>query len=426
MTHFGILCPPATGHLNPIIALGYELQNRGHCITLFGFPDAKSKAVAAGLNFKAIGEFEYPVGTVAQAMAKLGQLEGLAALHFTINGYNQGANVVLRDAPKAVKAAKIEALLIDQSMFEGGTIAESLNIPFITICNALMLNPEPTVPPALTPWEYDTSWWAYLRNQIGYAFLTFIGQPIGETIANYRRQWNLPAYSYYNDPFSKLAQISQQPAEFEFPRNSLPEHFHFAGPFFDSSCREPVDFCFDKLTEKPLIYASLGTVQNRMLWIFDKIAEACVGFDAQLVISLGGSAETESLKQLPGNPLVVKYAPQLELLKRTTLTITHAGLNTTLESLSNGVPMIAIPIANDQLGVAARIAWTGTGEVVAFDQLSVSKLKTAISKVLNGNSYKENALRLQKAICKAGGVNRAADIVEQALSSRNSVYIKRN
>lgn len=141
MTHFGILCPPTTGHLNPIIALGYELQNRGHCITLFGFTDAKSKTVAAGLNFKAIGEFEYPVGAVTQAMTELGQLEGLAALQYTINGYNQGASIVLRDAPKAIKEAKIEALLIDQSMFEGGTIAEFLNIPFITICNITPTNP---------------------------------------------------------------------------------------------------------------------------------------------------------------------------------------------------------------------------------------------------------------------------------------------
>ncbi len=422
MTHFGILCPPATGHLNPIIALGYELQNRGHCITLVGFPDAEFKAVTAGLNFKAIGEFEYPVGTVAQAMAELGQLEGLAALQYTINRYNQGASVVLRDAPKTIKEAKIEALLIDQSMFEGGTIAEFLNIPFITICNALMLNPEPAVPPALTPWEYDTSWWAYLRNQIGYALLTFVGQPIGETIAHYRRQWNLPAYSSSNDPFSKLAQISQQPAEFEFPRNSLPKHFHFAGPFVDALSREFTAFCFDKLTEKPLIYVSLGTVQNRMTWIFYKIAEACVGMNAQLVISLGGAAEPESLAQLPGNPLVVKYAPQLELLKRTTLTITHAGLNTTLESLSNGVPMIAIPIANDQLGVAARIAWTGTGEVIHLDQLSVFKLRTAITKVLTKTSYKEKALQLQQAIRRAGGVNRAADIVEQALSPVETMY----
>ncbi len=53
----------------------------------------------------------------------------------------------------------------------------------------------------------------------------------------------------------------------------------------------------------------------------------------------------------------------------------------TLESLSNGVPMVAIPIANDQPGVAARIAWTETGEFVRLSRLSVPKLRTAIQQV---------------------------------------------
>lgn len=225
-----------------------------------------------------------------------------------------------------------------------------------------------------------------------------------------------------NDPFSKLAQISQQPAEFEFPRSSLPQCFHFTGPYSDPASRGATTFPFEKLTEKPLIYASLGTVQNRMMRIFHSIAEACAGVDAQLVISLGGAGSIESLPKLPGSPLVVEYAPQLELLKKATLTITHAGLNTTLESLSNGVPMVAIPIAQDQPGVAARIAWSGTGEVVPLDHLSVSKLESAIKRVLTEDSYRNNALRLQKAIYRAGGVRRAADIVEQAVSTGKPVY----
>ncbi|NEP59081.1 MAG: glycosyl transferase family 1, partial [Symploca sp. SIO2G7] len=169
------------------------------------------------------------------------------------------------------------------------------------------------------------------------------------------------------------------------------------------------------------IYASLGTLQNRLLWIFQMIAEACIGLDAQLVISLGRDAEPESLPELPGNTLVVGYAPQLELLQQATLTITHAGMNTTLESLSNGVPMVAIPITNDQPGVAARIAWTGTGEVVTLKSLSVPKLRGVIEQVLTEDSYKKNALRLQEAIRRAGGVKRAADIIEQVVATGKPV-----
>ena len=92
-----------------------------------------------------------------------------------------------------------------------------------------------------------------------------------------------------------------------------------------------------------------------------------------------------------------------------------------LESLSNGVPMVAIPIANDQPGVAARIAWTGAGEFVPLSRLSVPKLREAIKRVLTEESYKQNALRLQEAICRSAGVTRAADIVEQAIATGKPV-----
>ena len=194
-----------------------------------------------------------------------------------------------------------------------------------------------------------------------------------------------------------------------------------SGPYSNPASREPAPFPYEKLTGKPLIYASMGTLQNRILWVFKMIAEACVGLDAQLVIALGGSASSDSLPELPGNPIVVGYAPQLELLQKATLTITHAGMNTTLESLSNGVPMVAIPITNDQPGVAARIAWTGTGEVIPLGKVRVEKLQKAIKRVLTEDSYKKNALRLQEGIIRAGGVSRAADIIEQVAATGKPV-----
>jgi zeaxanthin glucosyltransferase len=79
---------------------------------------------------------------------------------------------------------------------------------------------------------------------------------------------------------------------------------------------------------------------------------------------------------------VVSFAPQIELLKRATLTVTHAGLNTALESLSQGVPMVAIPVTNDQPGVASRLEWLGVAEVVAPSRLSAKRLEAAIRRVL--------------------------------------------
>ena len=84
--------------------------------------------------------------------------------------------------------------------------------------------------------------------------------------------------------------------------------------------------------------------------------------------------------------LVVNHAPQIEILKRSSLCITHAGLNTVLESLSSGVPILALP-TNDQPGVAARIAKKEVGVVISPDQATTENFVTAIKRVLGDSTF---------------------------------------
>ena len=420
----GILCPPGTGHLNAMSALGYELQQRGHRVTLFGLLDVEAYATAANLEFYPIGAVEFPLGSTKRSPELLSRLDGIPALLYTIKLFCQGTEVILQDVPQACKQADIQALLIDQALFEGSTIAEHLNLPFITICSAVLLNSEPSVPPSLTGWDYDPSAIGQLRNQIGTNLLKLAGVPVQLIVNKYREKWGLQTLTNNDqvDLWSKRAIISQQPPSFEFPRQQLPDYVHFVGPLVNNLARAEIPFPWEKLSDRfasrrhrPLIYASLGTVQNRLLRVFIQIAYACLGLDVQLVISLGGATEPEELGYVPGSPIVVKAAPQLALLKRASLCITHAGMNTTLESLSNGVPMVAIPITNDQPAVAARIAWTKTGEVVDLNNCTVDALKTAIQQVLLQPEYRQNASKFKTEIEQAGGAVKAAEIIEQVL-----------
>ena len=118
---------------------------------------------------------------------------------------------------------------------------------------------------------------------------------------------------------------------------------------------------------------------------------------------------------MAGDPLVVRYAPQLEIVKRAAVVITHAGLNTVLESLAEGVPMVALPLGNDQPGVAARIAARGAGVVIPQKKLSAKKLRAAVLAVLTDERYRQAAGTLKKAIAEADGLNRAANVIEDSL-----------
>jgi MGT family glycosyltransferase len=171
-----------------------------------------------------------------------------------------------------------------------------------------------------------------------------------------------------------------------------------------------------------MIYASLGSVQNTKQSVFHCIAAACVGLDVQLVISHGGGMNAEAVRSLPGSPLVVEYAPQPDILAKASLTVTHGGMNTTLDSLSYGVPLVAIPITFEQPGTGARIRSTKVGEVLSLSKLNMSSLRLAIERVLTEKSYTKNARRIQQSIQLSGGVARAANIIEQVIQANRATY----
>ncbi len=112
--------------------------------------------------------------------------------------------------------------------------------------------------------------------------------------------------------------------------------------------------------------------------------------------------------------IVVPFAPQIELLKRAALCITHAGLNTTLEALGQGVPLVAIPIGFDQPGVAARIAHHRVGEFVEVHEATAGRLLGLARKVLGDPSYRDKARAMQAAIADARGLDVACDAIERA------------
>ncbi|MBD3883615.1 glycosyltransferase [Phormidium tenue FACHB-886] len=420
MTHFGIICPPYSGHLNPLSALGRELQNRGHRVTILQISDLERKVRSEEIDFYPIGQSLYRPGLLAETSAQLTQLSEIPALQYSVDFCRHITEIICRDAPAAIHKVGIEALLVDQLEPVGQSVAQFLDLPFVCISSGQVIHRRSDIPPFFTAWRYQNAQWARLRNQIAYLILDRSCRPILQVINDYRRQWKLPAYRQIYASIATLAHISQQPAVFDFPC-PVPEHLHYTGPLRDSPSRvrrELPTFPFDQLTGQPLIYASLGSIQNTKQGIFQCIAAACAGLDVQLVLAHGGGMSPEAVRQLPGSPLVVEYAPQLEVLAKASLTITHGGMNTVLDSLSHGVPLVAIPITFEQPGTGARIRWTGTGEVIPLPQLSVPKLRSAIRQVLTGKIYYQNAQRIQQAIQQAGGVRRAADIIEQVMGNR--------
>lgn len=399
-------------------ALADAIRTRGHRVTFFLLGAPPASVTAAGFEIVALGGDLFPVDQYQAEFQKLAVLQDRAALKQTLAIGARAAEAVLEVGPAVVHASGVTALVVDQASFPGGTVADQLGLPFATVCNALLLNPDSAVPPYFTHWQPRDAWWARIRNRMAWAGLNRLYAPIVTRIQNHRRRLGLSVPEDISQVWSDKLQISQQPEVFEFSRRELPKQVEFVGPLRLPVGYQPVLFPWELLDGRPLIYASLGTLQNKIVGTFRVIAEACDGLDAQLVISTGHGVTPQELGQLPGRPVVVSYAPQLDLLRRSVLAVTHAGLNTVLDAMATGTPLVAVPVTNEQPGIAARVAWIGAGEVIVNQQVTPKALRAAILRVRSNPSYRAAAERVRDAIHAGGGAPRAAELIEQRLLLR--------
>ena len=416
----GFVSMPVTGHLNPMTALARKLQSRGNEVVFIGLPDIEPIVRAANLNFVPFCEKEYPLGSVAKGYAPLAKLHGLDVVEHSAREMHPGrCKSALEHLPEKLAETGVQALVIDTAHFFLELVPMRLDMPYVHIWNILHLDRSGSSPACLFPWPYETTPESLARNVDGLKKVGGLLAPVLTVAKSYAEKnglkidWNDPAATV-----SKLAVITQTPKEFDFPISNWPPQFHYAGPFHDDEGREQVPFPWEKLTGAPLIYASLGTLVNGIEHVYRAILEAVERFpETQVVLSVGKNIDPDDLRPIPSNVIIVSTAPQIELLKRASLCITHAGLNTALEALAQGVPIVAIPIGFDQPGVAARVAYHKVGEFVEIGDLTAERLAQLIQKVGQDPSYRDKARYFQKVIARIQGLDLAADVIERAFKT---------
>ncbi len=413
----GLISMPLVGHLNPMIALARTLQSRGNDVVFIGIPDTEPAVLAAGVTFLPYCEEEYPVGSMARILGPAATMRGLALAEFAyrnlIPGLNQAA---FKHLPGKLADAGIQALVLDTIHSFVELVPMSLGMPYVHVWNVFPVDTTGLTPPCYFNWPQEATPAARARNVDGWRAIASLLPPLWAVAKPFAQEnglninWEDPAATH-----SKLAIITQTPREFDFAESPWPEHFHYTGPFHSEDDREPISFPWEQLSGKPLIYASLGTLVNGLEEIYRTILNTVAMLpEFQVVVSVGSNLKLDDLGPIPSNTIIVGGAPQIDLLKRASLCITHAGLNTTLETLVQGVPMVAIPIGFDQPGVAARIAYHGVGEFVEVEHLTPKQLLEVLKKVLNDSAYRDRARSFQTLISRLCGLDLAAKVIEQA------------
>jgi zeaxanthin glucosyltransferase len=413
----GFVSMPFVGHLNPMTTLARRLQSRGHEVAFIGVPDVEPFARAAGLDFVPFCENEYPAGSIAKLYRPASKQHGLEAARWSIRERSVDLfSAASKHLPRKLADIGVDALVIDVIHTFLELVPISLGMPYVQVSTGLHLDFSGTTPPFFFSWPHETTPEARTRNLEGIKAAGEIFAPVVPVAMSYAEKLGLQIdWSDFTATTSKLAVMTQTPKELDFPGIRWPAEFHYTGPFYDVEGREPISFPWEKLNGNPLVYASMGTLVNGLESVYKTILQAVGQLSAiQVVLSVGANVNVDDLGTIPSNVIVVRKAPQLELLKRAALCITHAGLNTALESLAQGVPMVAIPIAYDQPGVAARVAYHGVGEFLEIEDLAVERVQWLIQEVLENPRYREKARWFQKVIAQTRGLDVAADVIERA------------
>ena len=162
-------------------------------------------------------------------------------------------------------------------------------------------------------------------------------------------------------------------------------------------------------------------MQGHRYGLFKKIADASNKCELELLIAHGGRLSNVEVAKLSKLAEVQAFVAQEDVLASSEIAIVHGGLNTVMDALARGVPLVLIPLAFEQSAIAARVARSGAGVVCPWAGRGVRPLASAIRNVLKNPCYRKAAISLGEEIERAGGVYRAADIVEAVLSTGQPV-----
>ena len=398
-------------------ALARVLVARGHSVVFLHILDVAPTIARLGFDFEPVGIATHPPGWLDHALRNAGRANTLPGLLAFIRDAASITDMLCRTLPEALARLSVDFILADQNEAAGGMSAYRANRPFVTIAAALPLNWERGIPPPFVGWRYGESLWHDRRNSAGAYVGRLVAKPITDVIGSYVRQWRLGQGHQIDDFLSGFAQVSQLVPSLDFPRRWLSGCFHYCGPLRDV----PMSPVTPMERGSRRAFASLGTLQGHRHRLFERIADAAVGCGLELTIAHGGLLAEEDAVRLSRRANVHDFVQHNQILPQVDVAVLHGGLNTVLDALALGVPLVVVPLAFEQGAIAARVARSGSGRIFQRFRPGAAPLEAVLKDVVANPSYSAAAAKVRNDIAASGGSGGAADIVETILRTGQPV-----
>ena len=405
MARIAFLVDVEQGHIFSTFSLARKLKNRGHEVFYLGVADVEEMIRKQGMEFRPLLKDLMPLGAVAKLRAEyLKDQQRHEKILFYIKPMLEGTML-----DSVVKEIRPDVIIIG-SFFEAIAIRYKYNVPVV------MWNP--TIRKQSRA-EACQSVIQVLIEVPDACDLVGVLASAGVKVRNFADVANLVL---------SIPELAFIPKAFELPDRVEDDLVFYVGPEIDPE-RVEEQFVWDQLSpELPLIYCSLGSQfdikheagRRFIKTVIDAVARRP---EWQLLVSLGSRMEPEEFMPVPPHVHLSRWAPQLQVLSRANVMITHAGAGATKECIMNGVPMLAVPMMRDQFDCAERIVHHGLGLRADIERISAAEVASMLEQLLADESCRARVNAMKEEFQRVDAMNVGVDVIEKIAAGRLSYLV---
>jgi MGT family glycosyltransferase len=415
---------PATGHVNPLVAIAQALVQEGHAVVVATDDSCRMQLERTHTPFFAL---PYPPNAVAHALKAFA-----APARWTTQlqikppqAYFFDHLALLTDSViDLIHRYEPDAVLTDLNFYAGPIAAEACGIPYASFCGIVNTLITPDAPPygLGSDWRPPGDWRRRLWPLLCTGMNTVLWRH-DRTINTVRRSYGLPPVKgglLAHSPYLALVPTTDA---YEYPREEVPPQMMYVGPVTAAERGEIYDdFPWQWFEdERPTVYVSMGTIVGGMK-VFKEVVKIARDAPWKAILAIGRNSNMKLLEDAPDNVLVRNYVSQHAILKRVQAVVSHGGNNTVTEALLHGLPLAVIPISADQPESAARVKASGAGIRLRPRLARGEHLRNAIDAILNDPAYRYEARRIQTSYARCDGSLTSARLIAKLADSKKPVY----
>jgi len=397
----------SAGDVNPFIAIGQELHQRGHRVILCTSQYFESHARNAGLEFIGLGTAEDYLSIIEDP--KLWEPE---------TGFKVFAErVILPIMQPAYDAIKefdpAQTLLIAQGTVFAAHIAhEKFKFPFVTIQLQPAAFRSAHEFPLLPAWMPRA-----LKQTLFNASDHFvIDRALAPEINRFRKELSLPPVKHIFGDWmhSPLATVGLFPDWFASPQPDWPPQTHLTGFIFHDKRATNEQLPQDVLDfldagDPPIVFTP-GTAMKHGEQFFQESIQACQ------LLGCRGMLLTQHKEQLPSTLSEgirhFDYLPFSLVLPRVAALVHHGGIGTIAQALAAGIPQIIRPMTHDQPDNAARVQLLGTGVSLSPKDYTAQTVSEKLNALLSSPDVLACSKEYAQRISAQQSLQETCDLIE--------------